>query len=61
MVTSPLLGCVVRKVAVVEDRLCIVDVERQYHCGGIFSRYVNLAYNSISPLGLSLWSPFEFN
>jgi len=54
MVISPLLGCVVRKVAVVEDRLCIVDVERQYHCGDIFSRHVDLAYNSISPLGLSL-------
>ena len=54
MVISPLLECVVRKMAVVKDRLCIVDVERQYHCEDIFSRYVDLAYNSILPLGLSL-------
>ena len=30
-----------------------------YH-GDVFSRWVDLAYDSISPLGLNLWSPIEF-
>ena len=37
-----------RKVAVIEDKLCIVDVERQYYHRDIFSRYVNLVYDTIT-------------
>ena len=48
MVTSPLLGYVVRKVAVMEDKLCIVDIERQYYHKDVFSGYVNLAYDTIT-------------
>jgi len=25
-----------------------LDVDKQYHCGNIFSKWVNLAYNTIS-------------
>ena len=38
----------------------IIDVERQYHYRDISFEQVDLAYNSIPPLGLSLQSPIEF-
>jgi len=37
-----------------------MDVEKQYHYKDISSKYINLVYNSISFLRLSLWSPIEF-
>jgi len=54
MVASLLLRHIVRKVAIVEDKLCIVDVEGQYHHRDVFSECVNLAYDSIPLLELSL-------
>jgi len=48
MVTSLLLGHVARKVAVMEDGLCIVDIKRQYHHGDVFFGHVDLAYDKYS-------------
>jgi len=48
MVASLLLECVVRKVAIVKDRLCIVDVKKQYHHEDVFSGWVDLALTSSS-------------
>jgi len=37
----------VKRVAIIEDGFCIVDVEKTvYHCGDIYSRWVDLAYDS---------------
>ena len=37
-----------------------LNVDKKYHCRDVFSRWVDLAYDSILLLGLSLQSPIEF-
>ena len=37
-----------------------LDVDKEYHHRDVFSRQVDLVYNSIPLLGLSLWSLIEF-
>jgi len=34
-------------VAAIEGRLFGLDVYKEYYCGGVFSEWVNLAYNRI--------------
>ena len=43
-----------------EDKLFELDVDKGYPHRNVFSRWVDLVYDSITSLGLSLWSPIEF-
>ena len=35
-------------------------LREQYHCGDMSSEWMDLTYDSIPPLGLSLLRPIEF-
>ena len=37
-----------------------MDIERQYYYKNVSFKWIDLAYNSIPPLELSLQSPIEF-
>ena len=37
-----------------------MNIERQYYCGNISSEQIDLVYDSIPLLELSLWSPIKF-
>ena len=51
---------VVKRIAIMEDELLLWMLRRPYHHRNVFSKQIDLVYDSISLLGLSLQSSIEF-
>ena len=53
---SPLWRCVAKKIAIIKDRLLLDMFREHYYCGNVSSEWIDLVYDNILFLELSLWS-----